>query len=51
MFIGPQRAQLTETVMEQLLKLVLASEILLWSPLHTKPDCVFLSSSWAQSHA
>lgn len=42
---------MTETVMEQLLKLVLVSEILLPSVLYTKPDCTFLSSSWAQSHA
>lgn len=45
MFIGPQREQVTETVMEQLLKLVLVSEILLLSLFHTKPDCTFLSSS------
>lgn len=49
MFIWPQREKVTETVMEQLPKLVLVSEILLLFLLHTKPDCTFLSSSWAQS--
>lgn len=51
MFIWPQREKVTETVMEQLPKPVLVSEILLLFLLHTKPDCPFLSSSWAQSHA